>query len=105
MNSSMLPLPNMMCLQKKKSVEIKQEAFDIEIANETINNVVNRLQKENTDSNLKAKKELNETRKILKAEIKSWRKELGEERRAKIKLKEKLDKSKEEILKHPKKPM
>ena len=60
--------------------------------------MVNRLQKEIQESNLNAKKELDETRKVLKAEIKSWRKELGEERRAKIKLEEKLEKSKEEKL-------
>ena len=83
---------------EKKAVEIKQEAFDTALANDTLNNVVNRLQKEIQESNLNAKKELDETRKVLKAEIKSWRKELGEERRAKIKLEEKLEKSKEEKL-------
>ena len=43
-----------------------QEAFDIALANETLNNVVNKLQKENKDSNLKAKKELKETRNFSK---------------------------------------
>jgi hypothetical protein len=42
--------------------------------------VVNRLKKGLHESNQKAKQELVDVRKDLKAEIKEWRKELGEER-------------------------
>ena len=69
--------------------------------NDTLNQVVSRLKNKLHDSDLKANRELVETRKELKAEIKSWRKELGEERKAKIKLEEELEKTKVSDIKTP----
>ena len=79
---------------EEENKKVKHEALDHATMNDTLNQVVSRLNNKLHDSDLKANRELVETRKELKAEIKSWRKELGEERKAKIKLEEELEEEK-----------
>ena len=88
-NEAMTNLENEM--QKKT-----QEVLDLANKSDKFNNVVKRLNKELYESKANAKKELIGIEKDFKAEIKSWRKELGEETKKRIKLEEKLKELKNE---------
>ena len=68
----------------------KQEVSDLAVTNANLKSAVNRLDKEHNDSKIKSKSELAQVKKDFKIEIKEWRKELGEERKIKIKLENKL---------------
>ena len=67
-----------------------QEAYYLESRNLDLNNINNTLRKEALESTAKLTKDLADTKKEAKKEIKAWKKELGEERKLKIKLEEKL---------------
>ena len=58
---------------KKENRRLMQEALDQASAYDALNQVASRVKNELHASNLKAKMKLDETRKDLKAEIKSWR--------------------------------
>ena len=75
---------------------IKELQSSINMKNEVTKN----LNKKLTESNAKARKEKAAIVKDYKAEIKSWRKDLGEERKQKLKLEKKIEElSKEETTK------
>ena len=68
----------------------KQEVADLGMHNDTLNKIVTTLRNELKESKARAKSEMVEMKKVLKAEVKSWRKDLGEERKSNIKLEKKL---------------
>jgi hypothetical protein len=72
----------------------KNEISDLATANDKLNDVVKKLQKERNDSTIKAKSELVQVKKEFREEIKAWRKELGEERRSRIKSENRFEKFK-----------
>ena len=71
--------------------EQKQELLDMVACHNKLNEVNETLQREIKNDKERAKAELDDSTKKLKVEIKSWRKELGEERKANIKLEKKLE--------------
>ena len=68
----------------------KQEASDLVRSNDTLNKVVNTFRRELDESKAKSQRELIRVKKECKAEVKSWRKDLGDERKYGIKLEKKL---------------
>ena len=70
-----------------------EEICDLENSLKVKVDIVNQLNKKFSEFKKKTEKENASTIKSLKTEIKSWRKELGEERKEKLKLEEKLEKS------------
>jgi chromosome segregation ATPase len=79
----------------------KVEVYDLKLANKKASETSNKLNKVLSDLKIKFKKEKNAILKQNKAEIKYWRKELGEETKVKIKLEEKLNEPNEHPLKIP----
>ena len=71
---------------EKEVQKQRREILDLAMTSDNSKNVAKRLQRELNESNKKAKTELDNVKKDFEAEIKAWRKELGEERRNKIKL-------------------
>ena len=71
-------------LQTKEINELKSS---LKVKNDTSN----QLNKKLNELKIRMEKELSATKKSHKAEIKSWRKELGEERKKKIKLEENIE--------------
>ena len=69
-----------------------EEIRDLENALKVKSDIINQLNKKFAEFKTKTEKEAAAT-KSFKGEIKSWRKELGEERKEKLKLEEKLEKS------------
>ena len=72
--------------------EQKQELSEISFRNETLEALLKKANRNLLENQTKAKAELVESKKAFKAEIKAWRKDLGEERSAKLKLESKLEK-------------
>ena len=72
----------------------KQELSEISFRNETLEALLKKANRNLLENQTKAKAELVESKKAFKAEIKPWRKDLGEERSAKLKLENKLEKLK-----------
>ena len=79
----------------------KVEVYDLKLANKKASDASNKLNKVLSDLKVKFKKEKYAILKQSKAEIKYWKKELGEETRMKIKLEEKLNESLQHPLKIP----
>ena len=77
-------------LVEDKMKKQKQEVSDLAVTNANLKSAVNKLDKEHNNSKIKSKSELAQVKKDFKTEIKEWRKELGEERKIKIKLENKL---------------
>ena len=82
------------------NLEIKvkhQEQKEAEMAtiNDKLSDAVKKLRNERNDSIMKAKSELALVKKEFKEDIKAWRRELGEERKNKTKLENKLEKMKQ----------
>ena len=69
----------------------KVEVYDLKLANKKASEASNKLNKVLSDLKVNFKKEKNAILKQNKAEIKYWRKELGEETKVRIKLEEKLN--------------
>ena len=72
--------------------EQKQEINDLENSVKTKTGIANQVNKKLNDYKIKSEKDHASAIKSLKAEIKSWKKELGEERKEKINLEKKLEK-------------
>ena len=88
--------------EKNKTIESqKVDVYDLKLAHKIASETSNRLNKVLSDLKIKSKKEKHAILKQNKAEIKYWRKELGEETRAKIKLEEKLEEKLNESNEHP----
>ena len=81
-------IENKMYQQKIK--EQDEEIFDLNKIVKTKNEVSNNLNKQLNEIRVKTEKETALIKKIHKKEVKSWRKNLGEERRQKIKLEKEL---------------
>ena len=76
---------------KKKVENLKVEVKDLEVSNKTRKEVADQLNKKLSDSKIKSDQEMAKIIKTHKAEVKYWRKKLGEETKIKMKLIEKLE--------------
>ena len=81
--------------------KVKRLNEDIEKKNIVKKELVDRLNKELQDSKVKFKRERGEMIKSHKAEVKYWRKELGEQTKINIKLEKKLEDAKNQDLSKP----
>lgn len=70
---------------------VKQEVIEHKARNKILENQVKTLNIQLSESKNNARKELMDAKKEFKKEVKAWRKDLGEERKQKIKLEIKLD--------------
>ena len=80
------------CYRDKIKIHI-EEIRDLENALKVKSDIINQLNKKFAEFKTKTEKEAAATKKSFRGEIKSWRKKLGEERKEKLKLEEKLEKS------------
>ena len=77
--------------EKDISIENQNmEIYDLKLGNKNAREISNKLNKKHSDLMIKFEKEKNTILKEYKAEIKYWRKELGEKTKEKIKLEEEL---------------
>ena len=77
---------------KEKVKEQEEEIHELESRLKTKNEIVNQLNKQMNDNRIQNEKHVANIKKSHKAEVKSWRKDLGEERKEKVKLNKKLEK-------------
>ena len=86
---------NKLVIEKKnneeKIGELEKEIFDLNNKVVVKNEIANKLNKQLRDLKLKNEAEVVNMKKRHKAEVKSWKKDLGEERRQKINLEKKIE--------------
>ena len=73
--------------------KLKYEAVDMKKNNEHLKQKLTRLNSELSETRVKTQNEIVKLRKAFKAEVKQWKKDLGEERKLKIRLEKKLENS------------
>ena len=84
-----LKIENTKCEETLK--EKDAEIFDLEKIVKVKNEVANRLNQQLRELKIKHETEIVSIKKMHKAEVKSWKKELGEERREKVNIEKKLE--------------
>ena len=84
-----LKIENTKCEETLKEKEA--EIFDLEKIVKVKNEVANRLNQQLRELKIKHETEIVSIKKMHKAEVKSWKKELGEERREKVNIEKKLE--------------
>ena len=82
--------------REKHKLQI-EEIGELETSLKIKTDIANQLNKKLSEEKTKAERENSATKRSFKAEVKSWRKELGEERKAKMKLEENLEIMKNEL--------
>ena len=70
--------------------DLNEEMHDLEESNKKQKQISNKFNKDLSDARVKFNNEKAEISKEYRAEIKAWRKDLGEETKQKLKLEEKL---------------
>ena len=96
-----LELNKVMIENKKYEEKVREQEtdiYDLEKKMKVKNEVVNRLNQQLRDLKNKNEAEIVNIKKMHKTEVKSWRKELGEERRLKVNLEKKLEEG--NLMKH-----